>query len=55
VSDSDFPASGLVADSVILLGFLAVLPSQRILGSIGKIAAERHARLLRNLSEHLDG
>ncbi|HDL90140.1 MAG TPA: transcriptional regulator [Thermodesulforhabdus norvegica] len=51
--DSDFPTSGLVADSVIRLGFLAVLPRQRILGSIGKIAAERHARLLRNLGEHL--
>ncbi|MBW1720113.1 MAG: transcriptional regulator [Deltaproteobacteria bacterium] len=53
MSDSDFPASGLVADSVIRLGFLAVLPSKRILGSIGKIASERHARLLRNLGEHL--
>lgn len=52
-TDSDFPPSGLVADSVIRLGFLAVLPRQRILGSIGKIAAERHARLLRNLSKHL--
>jgi mRNA interferase MazF len=52
-TDSDFPASGLVADSVIRLGFLAVLPRQRILGSIGKIAAERHARLLRNLGEYL--
>jgi mRNA interferase MazF len=55
VTDSDFPASGLLADSVIRLGFLAVLPRQKILGPIGKIAAERHARLLRNLSEHLDG
>ncbi|OPL16010.1 MAG: transcriptional regulator [delta proteobacterium ML8_D] len=53
VTDSDFPASGLLADSVIRLGFLAVLPRQKILGSIGKITAERHARLLRNLSEHL--
>ena len=52
-TDSDFPTSGLVADSVIRLGFLAVLPRQRILGSIGKIAAGRHARLLRNLGEHL--
>jgi len=53
VTDSDFSASGLVADSVIRLGFLAVLPRQKILGSIGKIADERHARLLRNLGEHL--
>ena len=52
-ADSDFPASGLVADSLIRLGFLAVLPRQRILGSIGQIAADRHARLLRNLGKHL--
>jgi mRNA interferase MazF len=52
-TDSDFPASGLVADSVIRLGFLAVLPRQRILGSIGRIAVERHAGLLRNLSQYL--
>ena len=52
-ADADFPSSGLVADSVIRLGFLAVLPRQRILGTIGEVAAVRHARLLRNLSKHL--
>jgi mRNA interferase MazF len=52
-SDADFRTSGMVADSVIRLGFLAVLTRQRILGSIGNIAAERHAHLLRNLSKHL--
>ena len=52
-ADPDFLASGLVADSLIRLGFLAVLPRQRILGSIGRIAAERHARLLRNLGKYL--
>ena len=52
-ADADFPASGLVADSVIRLGFLTVLPRQRILGSIGGVSAERHARVLRNLSDHL--
>ena len=51
--DSDFLASGLAADSLIRLGFLAVLPRQRILGSIGQIAADRHARLLGNLGRHL--
>lgn len=51
--DSDFAASGLLADSVIRLGFLAVLPRQRILGSIGTIGSARHARLLINLSKHL--
>jgi mRNA interferase MazF len=51
--DLDFEASGLLAASVIRLGFLAVLPRQRILGSIGAIDITRHARLLRNLSNHL--
>jgi len=51
--DADFSTSSLLVDSVIRLGFLAVLPRQRILGSIGRIAVERHARLLRNLSAHL--
>jgi mRNA interferase MazF len=53
--DSDFGSSGLVSDSVIRLGFLAVLPRRNILGSIGRVAPERHARLLTNLSEHLVG
>ena len=52
-ADTDFPSSGLVTDSVIRLGFMAVLSRQRILGSIGGIAAERHGRLLRTLSKHL--
>ena len=52
-ADPDFGASGLLAASVIRLGFLAVLPRQRILGAIGGIAPSRHARLLRNLSRHL--
>ena len=52
-ADPDFPTSGLVADSLIRLGFLAILPRQRILGSSGQIAAERHARLLRSLGKYL--
>lgn len=51
--DDDFAASGLVADSVIRLGFLAVLPQSQLMGSIGSIAPERHRRLLQNLSDHL--
>jgi len=50
---TDFSSSGLVSNSVIRLGFLAVLPRQRILGSIGSVATERPARLLTNLSKHL--
>lgn len=52
-SDPDFSRSGLVADSVIRLGFLAVVSRKRILGSIGQIDPARHSRLLINLSNHL--
>jgi len=52
-SDPDFVAAGLLADSVIRLGFLAVLPRRNILGSIGTLSPERHERLLRRLSAHL--
>jgi len=52
-TNPDFAASGLLADSVIRLGFLAVLPRRKMLGSIGTIDSTRHARLLRNLSKHL--
>jgi mRNA interferase MazF len=51
--DDDFPASGLISDSLIRLGFLAVLPRRKILGSIGSISAERHQRLLHRLSNYL--
>ena len=51
--DVDFARSGLLATSVIRLGFLAVLPSQKIVGVIGQVAPNRHARLLRTLSGHL--
>lgn len=51
--DNDFAASGLLAASVIRLGFLAVLPRRRVLGSIGSISPQRHQRLLKNLSDHL--
>ena len=51
--DPDFPASGLVADSVIRIGFLAVVPSKEILGAIGAVAPDRHRRLLNHLSDFL--
>jgi mRNA interferase MazF len=53
IQDSDFSTSGLVRDSLIRLGFLAVLPRRNIIGSIGSISPERHKRLLRRLSEYL--
>nr|VFJ66765.1 MAG: mRNA interferase MazF [Candidatus Kentron sp. DK]VFJ68238.1 MAG: mRNA interferase MazF [Candidatus Kentron sp. DK] len=52
-SDADFPRTGLVAESLIRLGFLAILPRSSILGSIGAIVPERHAMLLRRLARHL--
>jgi len=52
-TDMDFANSGLLASSVIRLGFLAVLPSRRIIGTIGRVAPDRHAHLLRTLSNHL--
>jgi len=53
VTDADFPQSALLADSVIRPGFLAVVPSKVIPGSIGSISIQRHERLLRRLSAHL--
>ena len=52
-NDTDFSMSGLIADSLIRLGFLAVLPQKQVLGKIGSIASERHARLIHNLTKHL--
>ncbi|MEK7398145.1 MAG: type II toxin-antitoxin system PemK/MazF family toxin [Candidatus Poribacteria bacterium] len=52
-TDRDFKASGLLAESLIRLGFLSVLPRNRILGSIGAISPERHKRLLKTLSDYL--
>ncbi len=51
--DVDFVDSGLLSSSVIRLGFLAILPRRKIVGAIGQIAPQRHARLLRTLSKHL--
>jgi len=53
-SDPDFAGSGLKASSLIRLGFLAVLPTHRILGLLGAIAVDRHAGLLRTLSGFLE-
>lgn len=51
--DPDFESSGLLQQSLIRLGFLAVLPSNKIIGTIGSISPERHQRLLRTLGNHL--
>ena len=54
-ADEDFKTSGLLSKSLIRLGFLAVLPCSRILGSIGTISSKRHKRLLKTLSDYLAG
>ncbi|MBU2600833.1 MAG: hypothetical protein KKA32_01505 [Actinobacteria bacterium] len=52
-SHSDFAGSGLKAPSLIRLGFLAVLPSEALLGVIGAISPDRHGRLLQRLGAFL--
>jgi mRNA interferase MazF len=51
--DSDFSGSGLLADSLIRLGFLTLIPRKKIAGSIGTISQTRHQKLLQNLSDYL--
>jgi len=48
-----FLLSGLIASSLIRLGFLAVIPQSRIAGSIGAISATRYRRLLTTLGRYL--
>jgi len=52
-SDTDFAKSGVTSESLIRLGFLAVLPRSRILGSVGAISLDRRKRLLKRLSDYL--
>lgn len=52
-SDADFASTGLKSESLVRLGFLAVLPRSDVLGSIGSISSDRHKRLLRTLCEYL--
>ena len=51
--DADFVSSGLKEESLIRLGFLVVIPRNKIAGSIGSISSERHKRLLQRLSAYL--
>jgi len=51
--DADLVTSGLLSESLIRLGFLAVLPRKSIAGSIGSNSSERHKRLLKRLSGYL--
>jgi mRNA interferase MazF len=53
LADPDFKSSGLLSESLIRLGFLAILPRGRIAGSIGAVSPDRHRRLLRTLAGYL--
>jgi len=52
-NDDDFKGSGLHDDSLIRLGFLAVVPQRNLLGAIGEISVTRHKHLLQKLSDYL--
>ena len=52
-SDSDFAGTGLRSVSLIRLGFLAVLPRNGVIRSIGRISSERHKRLPKRVSDYL--
>ena len=52
-SDADFISSGLKSNSLIRLGFLAVLPNHAVIGTIGNISSKRHHKLLKTLSDYL--
>jgi mRNA interferase MazF len=51
--DLDFMDSGLVKESLIRLAFLGIVQQTEVIGSIGSISKERHAKLLSNLSNYL--
>ncbi len=49
----DYGISGLVLPSIIRLGFLSVLPENRIQGIIGNVSEATYQRLINNLVAHL--
>lgn len=49
-NDSNFKQTGLHRTSLIRLYFLAVVPHQKIPGSIGKISALLHKEMLKRLA-----
>jgi mRNA interferase MazF len=51
--DPDFKSSGLLARSLIRLGFLVIVPRREMAGSIGSVSPERHRRLMHALSDYL--
>jgi mRNA interferase MazF len=53
LNDRDFRQSGLVQPSLIRLGFLTVLSTKTLMGSIGSILPVRLERLQKTLSGYL--
>lgn len=49
----DFRRSGLKAPSLVRLGFLVVIPANRLPGVLGSISPARHQRLLLRLGTFL--
>ena len=49
----DFLSTGLREVSVVRLGFLGILSTKDLAGSLGSISPDRHRRLLERLSEYL--
>lgn len=53
IDDSDFRSSGLSEESLIRLGYLAIVSTKDFAGSLGSISAERHRRLVERLAKYL--
>ena len=51
--NEEFNNTGLMHDSVVRLGYLSVLPKERIVGAIGYISKELQNILLKRLSNYL--
>jgi len=51
--DDDYLESGLKVPSLIRLGMVATLPDSAILGTLGKISAERLERLKSAFARHI--
>jgi len=52
-ADADFRTSGLKVDSLIRIGYLAVVPPSLVKGRLGSVSAARRVRLLTKLSDFL--
>jgi len=51
--DDDFPASGLIQESLVRLAYLAVIPRSIVRGSIGNISDTRLQSLKQRLAEFI--